>query len=277
MQSGGIEPPTPSFVGSCSIQLSYDCGERAGHCLITPGIVKLPLGQWLRIGKIAGVIRRLGFQASRHSIRFVRHQSINLRMVGGERLEAAGPLLIAPTHMGHIEPLLLSGEIGRPVFWVARSELFRSAWGWVMRHAGTIEIDPNAMCTQAMRTCVRRLQEGQIVGIFPEGRVTRGPTAAVHGAPVYGGAALLSLRTGVPIVPIVVLGTDRLITVESWLPGNRTPVAIGVGDPVVPPPLPPRSGRRAARRALTVDLGVGYEKTYADLTSALARPGPFRR
>ena len=199
--------------------------------------------------------------------------NVDLRVFGGERLQTTGPLLIAPTHMGHVEPMLLSGEIERPIHWVARTGLFRIGWGWAMRFAGTIELNQHKVCTQTMRHCIQRLHQGRILGMFPEGKVTNSRTSVAFGGPIYGGTALISLRSGVPIVPIVVLGTDEMVTVESWFPGSRTRVAIGVGEPVVPPPLPARPLRRDARRALTEQLALGFQRTRRELSAAMEQPG----
>lgn len=223
-------------------------------------------------------MRRLGFRVVRHGLRFVRHQAINLRLHRFDRLEAAGPLLIAPTHMGHLEGVLISSHLQRPVHWVMRSGLFfPRPWGWFLNRAGAIDINQYGACAASLRRCIGLLRAGKIVGIFPEGRVTRGAEAAVHGAPVFGGTALVSIRSGVPILPVVVLGMDRLMTIETWIPGVRNPVAVGVGEPIIPPPLPPRGQRRAARVALTKALAIGYQKTYADLKTSIAQPGPFAR
>jgi 1-acyl-sn-glycerol-3-phosphate acyltransferase len=71
-----------------------------------------------------------------------------------------------------------------------------------------------------------------MVGIFPEGGIRAGATSILEGAAPKGGATALARLAGAPIIPCVVLGTDRLYATRSWRPGPpRTPVWVSIGAP----------------------------------------------
>ena len=80
-----------------------------------------------------------------------------------------------------------------------------------------------------MRVCIARLQGGDVLAIFPEGRVIQ--EAAL--GPFHPGAAFVALRVGAPLVPVALLGLERM-----WPLGARWPrpsrIAVRFGDPLVP-------------------------------------------
>ncbi|HRJ73626.1 MAG TPA: lysophospholipid acyltransferase family protein, partial [Terrimicrobiaceae bacterium] len=87
----------------------------------------------------------------------------------------------------------------------------------------------------ALRTAVKRLQEGRVVGIFPEGGIRDGAASIVNGARMKPGLALLSVLSGAPVLPCVILGSDRFYRRQSWLPWRRTPVWVAYGRMILPP------------------------------------------
>ncbi|HEX8325458.1 MAG TPA: lysophospholipid acyltransferase family protein [Tepidisphaeraceae bacterium] len=184
-------------------------------------------------------------------------------MVNAERFDQDGPYVLACTHAGHLEPALLTATLRRPVHWVARVEFFRPRWAaLLLKRVGAIPVDRNGVPVRTIRTCVRRLGEGQIIGIFPEGGRTTGPDQAVLGGPVRGGACLIAMRAGVPVVPVVIRGLDAFHHIERWVPGRRTTVQTLVGQPILPADFTPRAARRTRRREMTARLGRAFVDLY---------------
>ena len=73
-----------------------------------------------------------------------------------------------------------------------------------------------------------------MVGIFPEGGIRDGAAPIVNGAEMKQGVTLLSLLADAPVIPCVILGSDRLYNLRSWLPWRRPRVWIGCGKPIQP-------------------------------------------
>src|SRR5205814_2261853 len=96
--------------------------------------------------------------------------------------------------------------------YVARMEFYRNFFGaWLFRALGAIKVNRQGVPVSTIRTALKRLRQGRIVGIFPEGGVSRGQASVVNGGPIKYGACLLACRARLPVVPVVVLGAHDLL------------------------------------------------------------------
>lgn len=127
--------------------------------------------------------------------------------VGGQRTPRSGPLLLASNHRSFLDPFVIGALLRRPIYYVAKRELFERRWqAWILSRLGAFPIDRGRGDEDAMATAREILRRGEAVLIFPEGtRVRPGPL----GAPRRG-VGRLALETGAPVVPVAVLGTDRV-------------------------------------------------------------------
>ncbi|MGC4032937.1 MAG: lysophospholipid acyltransferase family protein [Tepidisphaeraceae bacterium] len=218
-------------------------------------------------------MHRPSYALSRAMVRFVSGMYLRHRIVHAERLRRPGPFVLACTHIGHLEPAILGAWMQRPVHWVAREEFFRfGPAARLLRRLGAIRVDRRGVPVSAIRESVRRLHHGEIVGIFPEGGRTHGDDQAIHGGEIKGGACLIALRAGVPIVPVVMLGTDRLQTIHPWIPGQRTTITTLIGSPITPATIDNKNLFRQARRDMTAQLANAFVDLYASHQKNLGRP-----
>ena len=142
--------------------------------------------------------------------------------------------------------------LGRRIHWLGKRELFD--WpvvGWVAAHGGVHPVDRGTADVEAFRLAQRILDEGHVLFVFPEG--TRSPDGSLQEA--RDGLALLALRTGAPIVPIGISGSNRVWPKGQKLPHPGGRVTIRVGRPFRPADLlPPGTDRRAAKTAATTAI-----------------------
>lgn len=126
---------------------------------------------------------------------------------GAERVPRSGPVLLASNHRSFIDPFVIGALVRRPVYYVAKRELFERRWqGWLLGALGAFPIDRGRGDEDAMATAKAILQRGDCVLIFPEGtRVRPGPL----GAPRRG-VGRLALETGAEVVPVAVTGTEDI-------------------------------------------------------------------
>lgn len=155
---------------------------------------------------------------------------------GLDRIPASGPALLVSNHISWVDPVLLACWLtpatGRPMSWMGKAEAMR--WpliGWFLRVNGVFGVQRGAADLEAFRLAERTLREGRILGIYPEG--TRSPDGILR--PFRDGAALLALRSGVPVLPVAVTGTDGLWRKGSLIPRRVQRVTLTIGEPVAIP------------------------------------------
>ena len=151
------------------------------------------------------------------------------RLAGGNE----GGVLIAVSHVSHLDPIVVSAVLRRRISWVSRIEFHRQ---WFMRtvlyHGGAFQVDRAGPALPTIREGLRRLKRGEAVGIFPEGEIMRGADSVLRGAAIKHGVCLLAARSGRPVLPVVVLGTDQLGHLGPWLPAKRGKLWVHVGNPI---------------------------------------------
>jgi 1-acyl-sn-glycerol-3-phosphate acyltransferase len=189
------------------------------------------------------------------------------------RPEAArqpGPYILASSHLSHLEPFLLSILLHRQqIDWMARVEFYTyGVFARLMRVANAISVRRYGVAASAIRTALARLAAGRVVGICPEGGVAQGKLSVMRGGPIKRGVCLISMRSGVPVLPCIMLGTDKLNRVFPWLPIKQGRLWIAFGPRLVHPPVPAprdRVARRAARDAMADELTREYMALYQEV------------
>src|SRR5665213_1033409 len=129
-----------------------------------------------------------------------------MRRVGLEHVPRRGPVIIAANHRSFLDPFVIACMARRPMYYVAKKEIFQynRLLAWTLGALGAFPVDRGAGDAQFIETAKAILARGDIVLIFPEGTRTR-PGAL--GKPKRG-VGRLALETGVPVVPMAVLGTE---------------------------------------------------------------------
>ncbi len=214
-------------------------------------------------------MNRAIYTLCRHAIRFIRMQCLDTRTLHLDRLNRDDTFLIACTHISHLEPMLLSSMIDKPIRWIARTEYYRPFLAnRLLDLSGAIPIQRTGQPpVKAIRSSIQYLKQGDLVGIFPEGGLMRRDGAIIRGGVNKSGAAVIAMRANVPIIPVVMLGTEKLNAVEPWLPGKCYKLWIGVGNAVWPTHAG-RRNRRQHRIALTQQIGAEFIETYQQMLAA---------
>jgi 1-acyl-sn-glycerol-3-phosphate acyltransferase len=204
------------------------------------------------------------YKSGRLACRLVKVQCIREMVLDAHRADRSGGFLLAVTHLSHLEPFVVGMLVPRVVRWMAREEFYRRRWASAVLHrGGAFPIDRFGFSLPAVRQAIRLVGRGEIVGIFPEGGVAQGRQSVLRGGPLKQGVCTISMRTGAPVVPVVVLGTERLNRVGPWLPARRGRIWVAFGRDVEPPWE--RQGNRADRAEMAARLGEEFRRTYREL------------
>jgi 1-acyl-sn-glycerol-3-phosphate acyltransferase len=130
----------------------------------------------------------------------------SLERTGRRNIPKKGPVILAANHRSFLDPFIIGCCIRRPVYFVAKRELFQKRWqGWLLNRLGAFPIKRGEADEESMTTARAVLERGGALVIFPEG--TRIRTGGL-GRPKRG-VGRLALETGAPVVPIALMGTDN--------------------------------------------------------------------
>jgi len=133
------------------------------------------------------------------------HLYFRMERIGREYIPAEGPVIVAANHRSFLDPFVIGTMARRPMYYVAKKELFKRRWqAWVLNALGAFPVDRGAHDEDSIQTARAILERGDIVLIFPEGTRIRPGNL---GRPRRG-VGRLALETGAPVVPVSVIGTE---------------------------------------------------------------------
>lgn len=134
-----------------------------------------------------------------------------VEVVNTENVPESGPVLICANHNGIMDMFFIGYKIKRYVHYMAKEELFKIPLiGFIIKCLGAFPVKRGKGDVSSIKTVFRLLEEGKVVGIFPEGTRTRGKRK--EDIKIKPGAAMIALRTGVQVLPVAIKGSYRLFS-----------------------------------------------------------------
>lgn len=156
---------------------------------------------------------------------------LRVRVEGLEHVPRSGPLIVAVNHLSNADPPLVGGwlipAVGRRVRWLAKEQLFAGPVGRILRSQGVVMVRRGGQDVEAYREARAALARGEVVVLFPEG--TRSLTGTL-GEPRQG-LVLLAARSGAPVLPVGITGTNRFLSPGARWPRIGTTVHLRFGEP----------------------------------------------
>src|SRR5713226_2848984 len=161
---------------------------------------------------------------------------------GQENVPRQGAVLIAPNHLSFLDPPLIGCALRRPGWFMAKAELFNiPGFAWLIRGMHAYPVRRGVVDRAALKRTLEYLREGQVVCVFPEG--TRSVTGEL--GPIEIGIGMLALKSGAPIVPVGIRGTDQMLPRDAKRL-HRAKIRILFGPPLHLPPLAEGGAEREA-------------------------------
>jgi 1-acyl-sn-glycerol-3-phosphate acyltransferase len=208
-------------------------------------------------------IKTASYQAGKLLVKLLFSCVARIRVLGRENADRGGGFLLAANHISHFDPFLISLVVRRKIDWMTMAEFFRpSALGFLLRAIDAFPAERDRADLKTIRTAIERLKSGRVVGLFPEGGIRDGTRSLLEGAPLRPGASTLAQIAGVPVLPCVILGSDRLYSKRQWLPFRRTPIWIAFGNPIS---HFPQLQKTHAREQIESELAAAFKNLYAEL------------
>jgi 1-acyl-sn-glycerol-3-phosphate acyltransferase len=153
------------------------------------------------------------------------------KVTGLENLPPTGPVLLASNHLSVVDSFIIPIMVSRPVYFLAKNEYFQgTVLRTIMTRLNQIPVDRSGgrASLMALDAALPVLREGQVLGIFPEG--TRSPDGRLYrGRP---GVAKLALDAGATVLPVGLLGTEKIQPIGARLPRVGGPVEMRIGPPL---------------------------------------------
>ena len=184
-------------------------------------------------------------------------------VTGAENIPATGPAIIASNHLSVVDTIFLPLMVERPVSFAAKSEVFTGTrlrdrlLATYLRSTNQLATDRGgARAAQAMLdAAAERLRSGQLFGIYPEG--TRSPDGRLYRGRT--GVGYLALHSGAPVVPVAMIGTDRILPPGRSLP-RPGPIEIRIGEPLTFDEYRGQPAGARQRRAVTDEVVRAIQK-----------------
>ncbi len=196
-----------------------------------------------------------------------RLQGLRFTVLGSDRIPAAGGAVLAINHVGYFD-FTYAGYAALPrkrvVRFMAKQEVFaHPVAGPLLRGMRHIPVD-RSLGAGSYATAVEALAGGELVGVFPEATISRSFELKAFKS----GAARMAAEAGVPLLPVVIWGSQRVWTkgVPKRLGRTRTPITVSVGEPVETGPDPVAVTARLRER-MSAQLHE-VQESYPD------KPGP---
>jgi len=171
------------------------------------------------------------------------HTFYRIRLVHAERIPEEGAAVLVCNHVSFVDAIVIMAESPRPIRFVMDHQIFRAPFaGWLFRHAKAIPIAPahqDAMLlAHAYDQCAQALADGELVCIFPEGKLTR--TGEMN--PFRHGVTEIVTRTPAPVIPMALRGLWGSVfsrDLDAHWPrpvhkGVMSRLSLVIGEPIEP-------------------------------------------
>jgi len=182
-----------------------------------------------------------------------------LEIRGKEHLPPRGPYVVAPVHRSNLDFILVSCIHSTRMRYMGKASIWKyPTLGRFFSMLGAFPVHRGTADRESLRTCMRIIENGESLVMFPEGTRKEGPKVAE----LFDGPAFVAARTGVPIVPIGIGGSSQAMPVGAKFIKPRKVVMV-IGEPVTPP-TGDGSGRvkRRVVREMTEQLSVRLQDLY---------------
>ncbi len=155
-----------------------------------------------------------------------------LTVNGREHLPKHGAYVLAPTHRSYLDTPFAGCVRWKRMRYMGKHTMWKNrVWGWIFSALGAFPVQRGSADREALRRSVEVLQMGEPLVLFPEGERKSGPVVQ----PLFEGAVYIAIKAGVPIVPVGIGGSERVMPKGAkFLYPRKVHVEIG---PPIPPPV----------------------------------------
>jgi len=203
-----------------------------------------------------GRLDRAAYQFVRFVVVTFCRSWCRMTVAGREHIPAEGPFLLAPVHRSILDTPISSGVTRRRMRFMGADKWWHNKWlGRTLTACGGFPVTRGSADREALKRCITLLEGGEPLVLFPEGERKSGPTVL----PLFEGAAYISSKTGAPIIPVGIGGSERAMPKGAKFIYPRK-VRVIVGSPIPAPTGATSKELREAVRATTAALHTAMQE-----------------
>lgn len=175
---------------------------------------------------------------------------LRMTVEGLEHVPTTGAFILAPVHRSNMDTPIAAVSTRRRLRYMGKDSLWKKpAFAWLLSALGGFPVSRDIADREALDRCIEILQGGEPLVLFPEGERKGGPVVQ----PLKDGAAYIALRAGVPIVPMGIGGSERVMPKGAKFIYPKK-VHVVIGPAITAPPSESNRVTRSARTAVTSQL-----------------------
>jgi 1-acyl-sn-glycerol-3-phosphate acyltransferase len=190
---------------------------------------------------------RLVYRAFRSAVCWLTMLLTRTRIEGREHLPRSGAYILAPVHRSYVDTPITACVTTRRIRFMGKQEMWKyPALGWLFSALGAFPVNRGSADREALGRCITVLDGGEPLVLFPEGERKDGP--AIH--PLFDGAAYVAAKAGVPIIPVGIGGSARVMPRHAKMIHPHR-VCVVIGEPIwVTAPTEATDRKRLPRDAI---------------------------
>jgi 1-acyl-sn-glycerol-3-phosphate acyltransferase len=218
-----------------------------------------------------GVVSRVSYTVVRALVATITRLYTRMTIDGRENIPRTGAFVLAPVHRSYVDTPIACCVTRRRLRYMGKDAMWKHRWfGWLLSALGGFPVTRGTADREALKRCVAVLEGGEPLVLFPEGERKSGPIVQ----PLFDGAVYVALKAGVPIVPVGIGGSERVMPKKAKFVYPRK-VHVIVGAPIQPS-VATTSGRvqRSAIQQASSQLHATLQELF---DSAQSRVGQLDR
>lgn len=209
------------------------------------------------------------YRFARFLVAVITRSYTRMTIVGREHIPATGPFVLAPVHRSYVDTPIAGCLTTRRLRFMGKDSMWKVRWvGWVLSALGAIPVTRGTADREALRRSVELLESGEPMVLFPEGERKEGPVIQ----PLFDGAVYVALKARVPIVPVGIAGSERVMPKGARFIFPKK-VHVVIGAPIVPEAGDLPEGTRVPRAVLAQQSALLHAELQRLFDLAMTRVG----
>ncbi len=198
---------------------------------------------------------------------------MRMTVEGRENVPKEGAFVLAPIHRSYLDTPIASGCTRRRLRFMGKDSLWKKQpYRWMLSALGAFPVSRGTADREAIARCIKVLEGGDALVLFPEGERKEGPVVQ----PLFDGAAYVACKAGVPIVPVGIGGSERVMGKGAkfiW----PYKVHVVIGEPIAVPPAVDGRMPRASVKETSARLHAELQRLFDVAQDRVGHPNSKNR